>query len=182
MLDKTSSEGKRDWSQELLATLYHIKTSTHLIFPVVDQKGQEDHSIITMLPSTGHIWQNLRKEEMNKSGRRFQNKINVFCQTVYCSSLTCKMASKMLLIITYSSMVFWLMLSVTCGHIFHIFVMSLTAQQAFPKAHRIRINTRFLTVTRQSSSLRQRLFRLSEPSPQRRLSSLSIRSCRHNMN
>lgn len=34
-----------------------------------------------------------------------------------------------------------------------------------------------LTVTRHSSSLRQRLFRLSEPSPQSRVSSLSIRSC-----
>lgn len=38
-----------------------------------------------------------------------------------------------------------------------------------------------LTVTRHSSSLRQRLFRLSEPSPQRRLSSLSIRSYRKNI-
>lgn len=36
----------------------------------------------------------------------------------------------------------------------------------------------YLTVTRHSSSLRHRLLRLSEPSPQRRLSSLSIRSCR----
>lgn len=33
-----------------------------------------------------------------------------------------------------------------------------------------------LTVTKHSSSLRQRLLRLSEPSPHRRLSSLSIRS------
>lgn len=85
------------------------------------------------------------------------------------------MASKMLLIITYSSMVFWLILSVTCKHInSHIC-------DVYNKHHNIIhlavFNMFCLTVTRHSSNLRQRLFRLSEPSPQRRLSSLSIRSC-----
>lgn len=42
---------------------FSVSICTHLIFPVVDQEGQEHDSIITMLPSTGYIWQNLRREE-----------------------------------------------------------------------------------------------------------------------
>lgn len=97
------------------------------------------------------------------------------------SSLTCRMASKMLLIITYSRMVFWLILSVTCKQFFfvYIFVMFFV-----PCITNITVMLKryfrfwFLTVTRHSSSLRQRLFRLSDPSPHKRLSSLSIKSCR----
>lgn len=52
----------------------HLSICTHLIFPVVDQQGQEDYSIITMLPSTGHIWQNLRRgERENRDDQRGKN-------------------------------------------------------------------------------------------------------------
>lgn len=53
---KSLSSDKNKYSHQL-STVY--AQTTHLIFPVVDQKGQKDHSIITMLPSTGHIRQNL---------------------------------------------------------------------------------------------------------------------------
>lgn len=93
------------------------------------------------------------------------------------------MASKMLLIITYSSMVFWLILSVTCKQIcLNLCLFFNHSRNSVTKTY-FRLLLFFfvcvlcLTVTRHSSSLRQRLFRLSDPSPQTRPSSLSIKSC-----
>lgn len=88
------------------------------------------------------------------------------------------MASKMLLIITYSSMVFWLILSVTCRWKCFISSTNITQSGSNLWLKLLFFVCLFLTVTKQSSNLRQRLLRLSELSPQRRLSRLSIRSCR----
>lgn len=167
---------------------FHMSISTHLIFPVVDQQSQEHHSIIPMLPSAGHIWQDLTKGQDGEQS--WPNQKKNISKTIEIPkleySLTCRMASKMLLIITYSSIVFWLMLSVTCWHIFSTYLFTFrmffqNSTRSIPQCWS-QYNESFrmfcLTVTRHSSSLRQRLFRLSEPPPHRRLSSLSIKSCR----
>lgn len=78
----------------------------------------------------------------------------------------------MLLIITYSRIVFWLILSVTCKQ--NLF-LQVSKHHIIIGVHAVHMF--YLTVTRHSSSLRHRLLRLSEPSPQSKLSSLSIRSC-----
>lgn len=98
----------------------------------------------------------------------------------------------MLLIITYSRIVFWLILSVTWEKDVSMF-MRHVATEARIQAGELHcylcsfffssILSIFLTVTKHSNNFRQRLLRLSELSPQRRLSNLSMRSWRrHKLN